>query len=429
MNTQRTPETDRLYDQGVACMRAARWEEAIVILSRLRDLTGAYPDVEALIADAQLKMEIEQAGVPAAAPPPKSRPPRAVVFGGIAATALISLIVAAILFVRLDASSVRVAAQPLVLNLTFPTIAPTRTSTPAPTKTPQPLPPTATSLPDAVLPGTLGVRLAPGERTTRITENIAVILDASGSMLARLDGTPKTVIARQALIALINRLPETTNVALRTYGHRRADDCSDTELIQALAPLQRDALIARINAIRPVNGGRTPIAQSLADMAQDLAGIEGNVLIVLVSDGDETCGGDPVATASMLRAANSQLRISVIGFDVEQEEWRRRLEGIAVAGGGAYFDASNAEQLADALDQAIALTYRVFDAQGKEVYQGRIGSDVRLAPGVYRIEIGGDAELTIETVIVESNTTTSVELREDQGELRASTITDDGVQP
>jgi hypothetical protein len=271
--------------------------------------------------------------------------------------------------------------------------------------------------------------MAPGERTTRTIGNLAVILDASGSMLARIDGTPKTVIARQSLIALVNRLPETTNVALRTYGHRRADDCNDTELIQPPGPLQRNDLIARINAIRPVNGGRTPIAQSLANMAQDLAGIEGDVLIVLVSDGDETCGGDPVATTAMLRAANPRLRVSVIGFDIEQEEWRRRLEGIAASGGGAYFDAANAAQLADALDQAIALTYRVVDSQGVEVYQGRIGSTVRLPPGAYRVEIGGDAELTLETVAVESSTTTFVELREDQGALRASTVTDDGTKP
>ncbi len=429
MNAKRTLETDRLYEQGVACMRAARWEEAIALLSQVRHVPGAYPDVEALIADAQLKLEIEQTSAPPATPPPKPRPLRTVMFGGIAATALISLIVAAVLFVRLDASGVSVAAQPLVLNLTFPTLAPTSTPIPAPTTTSQPLPPTATPPPVIAMPGTLGVRMAPGERTTRTIGNLAVILDASGSMLARIDGIPKTVIARQALIALVNRLPESTNVALRTYGHRRANDCSDTELIQSPGPIQRDELITRINVIRPVNGGRTPIAQSLADMAQDLAGVEGDVLIVLVSDGDETCGGDPVATAATLRAANPRLRISVIGFDIEQEEWRQRLEGIAASGGGTYFDASNAAQLADALEQTIALTYRIVDSQGIEVYEGRVGSAVQLPPGTYRVEIGGDTELVIKTAVVESNTTTFVELREDQGELRASTVTEEVIKP
>jgi hypothetical protein len=271
--------------------------------------------------------------------------------------------------------------------------------------------------------------MAPGERTTRTIGNLAVILDASGSMLARIDGAPKTVIARQALIALVERLPETTNVALRTYGHRRADDCSDTELVQAPAPIQRADLINRINAIRPVNGGRTPIAQSLEDMARDLASVDGEVLIVLVSDGDETCGGDPVATAAALHAANPRLRVSVIGFNIEQEEWRQRLEGIAEYGGGAYFDAANADQLADALEQAVALTYRVIDGQGNQVYQGRIGSTVTLPPGAYRVEISGDAAMTFETVFVESGHTTFVELRDEQGALRANIVAGDDVAP
>lgn len=271
--------------------------------------------------------------------------------------------------------------------------------------------------------------MASGERSPGATQNLAIILDASGSMLARIDGAPKTVIARQALIALVERLPETTTVALRTYGHRRADDCSDTELVQAPAPIQRADLINRINAIRPVNGGRTPIAQSLEDMARDLASVDGEVLIVLVSDGDETCGGDPVATAAALHAANPRLRVSVIGFNIEQEEWRRRLEGIAAYGGGAYFDAANAAQLADALEQAVALTYRVIDGQGNQVYQGRIGSTVALPPGAYRVEISGDAAMTFETVFVESGRATFVELRDAQGALRASIVAGDDVAP
>jgi len=429
MNTERTPETDQLYEQGMAWMRAARWEEAIAALSQVRALSRAYPDVDALIADAQLKLEIEQVGVPPALAPPRPHPPRAALIGGLTALTLIVAAVIIALIGRIDPSSVGSAAQPIMLSIGFPTIAPTRTPTPAPTATPIPVRPTATPAASVVLPGTLGVRMASGERLPGATRNLAIILDASGSMLARIDGAPKTVIARQALIALVERLPATTNVALRTYGHRRADDCSDTELVQAPAPIQRADLINRINAIRPVNGGRTPIAQSLEDMARDLAGVDGEVLIVLVSDGDETCGGDPVATAAALHTANPRLRVSVIGFNIEQEEWRRRLEGIAAYGGGAYFDAANAVQLADALEQAVALTYRVIDSQGNQVYQGRIGNTVTLPPGAYRVEISGDAAITFETVFVESGHTTFVELRDEQGALRASIIAGDDVAP
>ncbi len=429
MNTERTPETDRLYEQGMAWMREARWEEAIAALSQVRALSRAYPDVDALIADAQLKLEIEQVGVPPASAPPRPHPPRAALIGGLTALTLIVAAVIIALIGRIDPSSVGSAAQPIMLSIGFPTIAPTRTPTPAPTATPIPVRPTATPAASVVLPGTLGVRMASGERLPGATRNLAIILDASGSMLARIDGAPKTVIARQALIALVERLPATTNVALRTYGHRRADDCSDTELVQPLAPLQRADLINRISAIRPVNGGRTPMAQSLEDMARDLADVDGEVLIVLVSDGDETCGGDPVATAAALHAANPRLRVSVIGFNIEEEEWRQRLEGIAEYGGGAYFDAANAAQLADALEQAIALTYRVIDRQENQVYQGRIGSTVTLPPGVYRVEISSDAAMTFETVFVESGHTTFVELRDEQGVLRTSIVAGDDVAP
>ena len=429
MNTERTPETDRLYEQGMAWMREARWEEAIAALSQVRALSRAYPDVDALIADAQLKLEIEQVGVPPALAPPRPHPPRAALIGGLTALTLIVAAVIIALIGRIDPSSVGSAAQPIMLSIGFPTIAPTRTPTPAPTATPIPVRPTATPAASVVLPGTLGVRMASGERLPGATRNLAIILDASGSMLARIDGAPKTVIARQALIALVERLPATTNVALRTYGHRRADDCSDTELVQPPAPLQRADLINRISAIRPVNGGRTPMAQSLEDMARDLADVDGEVLIVLVSDGDETCGGDPVATAAALHAANPRLRVSVIGFNIEQEEWRQRLEGIAEYGGGAYFDAANADQLADALEQAVALTYRVIDGQGNQVYQGRIGSTVTLPPGAYRVEISGDAAMTFETVFVESGHTTFVELRDEQGALRANIVAGDDVAP
>lgn len=429
MNIERTPETDRWYEQGVACMRAARWEEAIAALSQVRALSRAYPDVEALIADAQLKLEIEQAGVPPASAPPRSRLPRAALIGGLTTLTLIIAAVVVTLIVRVDPSSVGSAAQPIMLSIGFPTIAPTRTPTPAPTSTPVPALPTATLASSVIPPGTLEVRMASGEQSPGATPNLAIILDASGSMLARIDGAPKTVIARQALIALVERLPETTNVALRTYGHRRANDCSDTELVQAPAPLRRADLIDRISAIRPVNGGRTPIAQSLDDMARDLAGVDGEVLIVLVSDGDETCGGDPVATAAALHTANPRLRVSVIGFNIEQEEWRQRLEDIAESGGGAYFDAANAAQLADALEQAVALAYRVIDSQGNEVYQGRIGSTVTLPPGAYRLEISSNTAMTFATVFVESGRTTFVELRDERGALRASIVSGDDAAP
>src|SRR6185295_20182115 len=52
-------------------LRAARWDEAVRVLSELREISSAYPEVDALLADALLKIEIERAKMPDSAASPK----------------------------------------------------------------------------------------------------------------------------------------------------------------------------------------------------------------------------------------------------------------------------------------------------------------------------------------------------------------------
>lgn len=74
--------------------------------------------------------------------------------------------------------------------------------------------------------------------------------------------------------------------------------------------------------------------------------------VVLVSDGIETCGGDPCAAVGAAKQAGVRLVLHVVGFDVGNVNVSK-LECAAQAGGGLYFDARNAEDLADALDQVL----------------------------------------------------------------------------
>lgn len=422
MDTERTPETERLYNQGIAYMRDGRWQEAVAALTQLRAMTGAYPDIDALIDDAQLKLEVELLGAPAAARPPRRRLSPRLLWGGLAIFLLAGGITTYLMLQPRQPATVVI--QPTTSNVTRPTLAasstPTSipaTATPLPTETPIP---TVTPVP---VPGILGVRVAEGRQITRTIDNLALILDASGSMSGLINGQEKIDIAHQALAALVDRLPDTANVALRAYGHRTRS-CTDSELIQPLSPLQREQLIQQINAIRPVARSLTPIAFSLEAIGVDLTGVDEDVLVVLVSDGDETCDGDPVAAAKALHEADPRLRVSVIGFDIAEQEARARLEAIAAAGGGVYFNAGDAAQLADALEEAVALTYRVVDAQGVEVYQGSIGSTTTLPAGLYRVEIGGDAQLTIDNVPVGGAVPTFVELREENGKLIPDIVSD-----
>jgi von Willebrand factor type A domain len=95
-----------------------------------------------------------------------------------------------------------------------------------------------------------------------------------------------------------------------------------------------------VQALRP--NGMTPIAASLQEAAKDFSGKEGqNNIIVLLSDGEEDCNGDPCAAAKAVHDAGIKLQVNVIGFHVEPKE-RTQLKCVADAGGGKYYDAENA---------------------------------------------------------------------------------------
>ncbi|MEJ5349040.1 MAG: hypothetical protein WHS46_10185 [Desulfosoma sp.] len=66
--------------------------------------------------------------------------------------------------------------------------------------------------------------------------------------------------------------------------------------------------------------GKTPIVDALTQAGELLAKNENDTTVVLVSDGLETCGGDPCQVAADLRARGLRLVIHVVGFDVNQTE-------------------------------------------------------------------------------------------------------------
>jgi Ca-activated chloride channel family protein len=187
----------------------------------------------------------------------------------------------------------------------------------------------------------LGALLLPGWAAAG-PANVELIIDASGSMAARMEGRSKMDIAKEVLAGLLADLPADAQVAVRAYGHRRKNDCNDIELLAPLGPRGSIPVEGRVNALKPV--GMTPIAGSLEAAGKDFTGREGQRnVIILVSDGQETCKGDPCAVARNLRQAGVQVEVNVIGFDVKADE-RKQLECIAEGGGGRYYNAANAKE-------------------------------------------------------------------------------------
>ncbi|WP_051556310.1 VWA domain-containing protein [Alkalihalobacterium bogoriense] len=186
-----------------------------------------------------------------------------------------------------------------------------------------------------------------------------VILDVSGSMRNEIDGKPMMDIAKEAIQEFTSNLPEKANVGLRVYGHEgkstgadKSQSCQSTELVYDIQPLKQSEFDSILHQFEPT--GWTPIALSLDEAMKDFEkfpGEENTNLVYVVSDGIETCDGDPVAAAKALSESNIQPIINVIGFNVDMDG-QRHLREVAEAGGGIYTNAGNEEQLHAAFNQA-----------------------------------------------------------------------------
>jgi Ca-activated chloride channel family protein len=188
---------------------------------------------------------------------------------------------------------------------------------------------------------------ASGAHAQAPAPDVMLILDASNSMWGRVDGRPKIVMARAAVVDLLRALPRGTRLGLMAYGHRRAADCSDIETIVPVGAVDADAVAARVNAITP--RGRTPLTEAVRRAARELRSTERPARVILVSDGIETCNADPCALAAELRASGVDFVTHVIGFDVAEAHDQAQLRCLAEGTGGRFIAANDARSLAAAL--------------------------------------------------------------------------------
>jgi Mg-chelatase subunit ChlD len=186
----------------------------------------------------------------------------------------------------------------------------------------------------------------PAGNTSDVTD-FALILDCSGSMIDKTrEGPTKMEVAKKVVSDLIEKIPNGRRVTFLVYGHDAKLECKAIKVVRPLSEID-DAAKAEIKqfirGLKPV--GHTPIARALEIAGQELAKNNANCGLILITDGMETCHGDPNAVAARLA---SELKLTfglhVIGFDVDPKELEAVKE-IAKAGKGTYHDARSATEL------------------------------------------------------------------------------------
>ncbi|MBS3788612.1 VWA domain-containing protein [Candidatus Bipolaricaulota bacterium] len=240
------------------------------------------------------------------------------------------------------------------------------------------------------------------------SNNIQIILDSSASMAEPVNGVVKINAARNAVKDVLDMMPKSFNVSFRLYSHRytqqqKQKSCTDTEVIlpfQKFSEGMKSTIKDKLSQVKPK--GLTPIAYTLKQAVKDFEGMSGENTIILVSDGEETCGGNPFAVANNISALDIGVKVYVIGFDVESKQ---QLQGIAQRSGGRYYDADNAEELSTVLKEAVQEAAKPPQTQASlpfsDDFEGGMSSAWRTEP-VGQLILGAEkGELTIKGELVE----------------------------
>ena len=142
-----------------------------------------------------------------------------------------------------------------------------------------------------------------------------LVFDGSASMdEISFETGPNTRIveARQAIRHAIPQIAPYRRVGLMIYGPGPYGACQNLDLRFEPVANAAGPVIDAIEALRP--DGLTPLTEAVRQAAEALEHRKRAGVVVLVTDGNETCGGRPCEMAQALRATAQDLTIHVIGF-------------------------------------------------------------------------------------------------------------------
>jgi Ca-activated chloride channel family protein len=205
--------------------------------------------------------------------------------------------------------------------------------------------------------GLLPPTAAADEPAAQPAPKVELVLDVSGSMRARdIDGQSRMSAAKQAFDDVLDSTPPDVQLGIRTLGadypgNDRKTGCKDTRQLYPVGPLNRTEAKAAVATLAPT--GWTPIGPALLAAANDLKGGDGTRRMVLITDGEDTCGPtNPCDVAREIAAQGVHLVIDTLGL-IPDASTRNQLSCIAEATGGSYTTVQHRQQLTSKVKQLV----------------------------------------------------------------------------
>ena len=192
------------------------------------------------------------------------------------------------------------------------------------------------------------------------TDDAMIVFDASGSMsgnqtLGIPNSKPRIDEVRWALAQVLPSATSFRRVGLVTYGPGPYNQCNVSLDLKPTANAAKPIMRA-VNSLVPA--GKTPLTSGVEQAAEALDYRNKPGVIVVVTDGEETCGRSPCDLAKTLHDNAAQLTVHVIGFRYKGYSWTGTnsivdLMCIADQNNGLYIKADDETELIEALKKTL----------------------------------------------------------------------------
>ena|GEM_PF-3163768 len=192
-------------------------------------------------------------------------------------------------------------------------------------------------------------------------KDLTLILDFSGSMSSKISGEAKETMLKNALKSTLTDIPDGTYVTVWAYGQTyssqdKEKSCTDAEEVYVYDKVDANKISKVVDKMSP--NGFSPVAYSLE---QALKGLESQAtrdhVVVLLSDGEEACDGDPSLAVKNQVDKGMSLEVNTIGLDVDTKA-KAELEAVALAGDGEYY----AVKSSDDLKKSLSTVFKTLDS-------------------------------------------------------------------
>ncbi len=198
------------------------------------------------------------------------------------------------------------------------------------------------------------------EKKAECTKDLMFVFDASGSMGTTDLTTKEPHIARvkRALHHILPEIPASRRMGLIIYGEGAYNQCDSIALKLRPQVNAGSLIVAEVDKVQPA--GRTPLTQSVRDAADVLDYRHNPSVIVLLTDGEETCSGQPCEMADALKSQAADLTIHVIGYRHRDAAGLGAVFGarcLAEETGGLYLSVETEDELTEALRKTLTCPF------------------------------------------------------------------------